>query len=259
MEHLQNVEKLIEKYLLTLTNPVRSLEFHSTIIKICSNRADQWADDGKIRLAHVLELPAVGNTFHGICQSYSGFLKQRYQNLTTVVFDGYKSGPDTKDVAHLRRTRGKEGTHVKCSTDTHLRMKKEVFLNNQENKQAFVDMLGVCLTSDGIHVLHAQGDADTMIVDTAINLARQNPTTVIGEDTDLLVLLLHHNTADLKQNQFRSDSKSTKTIKIWDIEATQTALGTELCHSLPLLLPLQDVIQLQGYLEVGNLQYSNFS
>jgi len=114
-------------------------------------------------------------------------------------------------------------------------MKKEVFLNNQENKQAFIDMLGVCLTSDGINVLHAQGDADTMIVDTAINLVRQNPTTVIGEDTDLLVLLLHHHTADLKQIQFRSDSKSTKTIKIWDIEATQIALGTELCHSLPLL------------------------
>jgi len=138
-------------------------------------------------------------------------------------------------VAHLRRTKGKVGTHVKFSTDTPLRMKKEVFLNNQENKQAFIDMLGVCLTSDGINVLHAQGDADTMIVDTAINLARQNPTTVIGEDTDLLVLLLHHHTADLKQIQFRSDSKSTKTVKIWDIEATQTALGTELCHSLPLL------------------------
>jgi len=71
-------------------------------------------------------------------------------------------------------------------------------------------MLGVCLTSDGINVLCAQGDADTMIVNTAINLATQNPTTVI-EDTDLLVLLLHHHTSDLKQVQFRSDSKSTKT------------------------------------------------
>ena len=130
-------------------------------------------------------------------------LKQRYQNLTTVVLDGYKSEPDTKDVAHLRRTKGKVGTHVKLSTDTPLHMKKEVFLNNQENKQAFIYMLCVCLTSDGINVLHAQGDADTMIVDTAINLARQNPTTVIGEDTDLLVFLLHHNTADLKQIQFR--------------------------------------------------------
>ena len=177
----------------------------------------------------------IGDSFHEICSSYSCYLKQRYQNSTTIVFDGYSAGPDTKDVAHLRRSKGKVGTHVKFSEDTPLRMKKEVFLNNQENKQAFIDMLGACLTTNGMDVVHARGDADTLIVDTAINLAKQTPTTVIGEDTDLLVLLLHHYTADLNQMQFRSDSKSTKSVKIWDIRATQTTLGTTLCQSLPLL------------------------
>ena len=49
------------------TYPVRSLEFQSTIIKICSNRADQWADDVKIRLAHVFDLPAADAVYHQQC------------------------------------------------------------------------------------------------------------------------------------------------------------------------------------------------
>jgi len=55
---------------------------------------------------------------------------------------------------------------------------------------------------------------------------------VIGEN--VLVLLLYHHNANLKI-QFRSDSKSTKTLKIWDMEATQTSLGTAPCHTILLL------------------------
>lgn len=68
---------------------------------------------------------------------------------------------DAKDMANVRWTKEKVGTHVKLST---LRMKKEVFLNNQEYKQLFIDVLGACFSSVGVDVLHALGDADKMIL-----------------------------------------------------------------------------------------------
>ena len=44
----------------------------------------------------------------------------------------------------------------------------------------------------GFDVIQAEGDADVDIVKTAINMSALRPTTLIGEDTDLLDLLLFH-------------------------------------------------------------------
>ena len=52
-------------------------------------------------------------------------------------------------------------------------------------------MLGHKLTKTSIKVNHASGDAD-LIVQTALKAAKAYPTVLIGEDTDLLVLVLHH-------------------------------------------------------------------
>ena len=39
---------------------------------------------------------------------------------------------------------------------------------------------------------HARSDADVLIIQTAINTSRTVNTVLVGEDTDLLVLLLYH-------------------------------------------------------------------
>ena len=59
-------------------------------------------------------------------------------------------------------------------------------------------------------VLHAQWGADTLIASTAVSRAVNKTTVVIGEDTDLLVLLLHH--ADLRSRPLllKSGSKTKK-------------------------------------------------
>ena len=44
-------------------------------------------------------------------------------------------------------------------------------------------------------VHHSNGDADTLIVTATLKSAETKPTVLIGDDTDLLVLLLAH--ADL--------------------------------------------------------------
>ena len=80
-------------------------------------------------------------TYSAICDLYVDYVKSNYKNAV-VVFDGYEGGPYTKDTAHLRRTGGCTGTPVKFTEDMTLNLKKDLFLKNKENKQAFIKILG---------------------------------------------------------------------------------------------------------------------
>ena len=53
-------------------------------------------------------------------------------------------------------------------------------------------LIGENLQKEGFHVVHCKGDADLDIVKTAVLSAKVNATVVIGEDTDLLVLLCYY-------------------------------------------------------------------
>ncbi|KAJ8890145.1 hypothetical protein PR048_009652 [Dryococelus australis] len=44
----------------------------------------------------------------------------------------------------------------------------------------------------GYSVIYAHADADTLILKTALNIAKERHITVVADDTDILVLLLHH-------------------------------------------------------------------
>lgn len=113
----------------------------------------------------------------------------------TVVFNGYQAGQSTKDTTHLRRSGGVVGAQANFDCSTPVASKKEHFLAHANNKQLFVDMLSQQLEAADCHVLQAEGDADVLIAKTAVASAADSPTTLIGEDTDLLVLLIYH--ADL--------------------------------------------------------------
>ena len=47
-----------------------------------------------------------------------------------------------------------------------------------------VNIVGMCAMQSG-------GDADTLIATTAVDITNSKPAMVIGEDTDLLILLIH--------------------------------------------------------------------
>ena len=126
---------------------------------------------------------ARGSTFANVCKMYVDYVKKFKQ--PTIVFDGYPVCPTTKDITHLRRS---GGVVVNFDIGMILSCKKEPFLANSTNKQMLVFMLGDHLQEAGCTVLHATGDADVLITKTAVHSATQCPTTVIGEDTDLLVL-----------------------------------------------------------------------
>ena len=123
-----------------------------------------------------------------------------------VVFDGYKEFT-TKDMTHKRRLKGKKGVSITFSLDMNLTVTKEVFLSDSKNKQQFIDFLGTKLTNQGCQVFYDKADADLLIVQKAIESASSMDTVLIGDDTDLLVLLLHHLPQHGKDIFFASDCK----------------------------------------------------
>ena len=113
----------------------------------------------------------------------------QYGNAT-VVFDGFGGGPSTKDNAHQRRTRTKVTNKVDISDATQFVGKKDYFLSNGLNKYALIQLISGRLREKGCHTIQAEWDADLDIVKAAIAMSAYKSTTLIGEDTDLLVLLL---------------------------------------------------------------------
>ena len=127
-------------------------------------------------------------TFGSTCQRYVDYVHDNYRD-PTFVFDGYEACPSTKYIAYKRRSKEIVGTQVNFVKEMYLKTKKEMFLVNTTNKQKFIHMLIAKLQEKGMKIVHAAGDADVLIRTTSVNLASMCPTTLIGEDTDLLVLL----------------------------------------------------------------------
>lgn len=170
-------------------------------------------------------------TFGDISKMYSRYVASKFSNCM-VVFDGYSHGPTTKDVAHIRRSKGLTGRDVFFNENTPFRSKKEVFLSNPSNKQKFIELLQNDLQKSGCCTINADCDADLLIVQTTLSQGKENNVALIGEDTDLLVLLLHHmDLAESKEVYFLSD-RVNKTGKIWDIKKTKIHLTDEVCECI---------------------------
>ena len=130
-------------------------------------------------------------TYANLSSLYVQYVHRHY-NHAVVVFDGYGSGPSTKDEAHQRRTSSHIGAEVSFKPEMQLTMKKKPFLANPKNNQKFLYFIGSELEKAGVDLHHSADDADYDIVSTACTIAKRTSVTVVGDDTDLLVLLLHH-------------------------------------------------------------------
>ena len=67
--------------------------------------------------------------------------------------------------------------------------KKEEFLSRNSNKQKLINMIAIEMKERGYKVIHAFGDADVPIARAVVEASVEQVTTVIGEATDLLLLL----------------------------------------------------------------------
>ena len=114
--------------------------------------------------------------------------------------------------------------------------KRDIFLSNYSNKHNFILIRAEKFSSCGFFLHHAYADADLLIVNIALNCAMSRTTVLIGDDTDLLILLCVtiivnlHSVVYLKTEPQNDSSK----LRIWNINWTQTKLGIEICSILVL-------------------------
>lgn len=158
-------------------------------------------------------------TYEEIVNEYSSYLERQFGH-TTVVFDGYEEC-NTKDHEHSRRTASKTSATVSPRPDMKSHDKQDAFLNNAKNKTEFIKMLGQHLQQRNHSIHISKGDADTMIVNKVISFARNSQSmTVVAEDTDIFVMLLHHWGDGMAQVYLRREGRKGKqeAVKLYNIQ-----------------------------------------
>ena len=169
---------------------------------------------------------AKGMTYNQVIQSYTEFVHRNYPG-SVVVFDGYSSNPSTKDVTHMRRkSQRTAASDTDFDGDMLVCDSRETFLSNHVNKQRFITKLSAALQELGTVTHHAEGDADCLIVRVTLEKAKETSTVLIGQDTDLLVLLICHARSDSCKVFFDTGKR------IWDIHAAQRTLGPDICQNI---------------------------
>ncbi|KAL5019798.1 hypothetical protein ScPMuIL_002690 [Solemya velum] len=163
---------------------------------------------------------------------YVTYVTEKYGQCT-VVFDGYSGGASTRDNVHKRRIGGHMGMEVKVEGDMLMNTKKIKFLGNSKNKQNFIHLLSSKLLLAGVNTCHAEADADLLIVITAVESAQTQNTILVGDDTDLLILLCSY-AKDLPFKIYmRPEPKvQSKQPKTWNIEATRSGLGDDIYNNI---------------------------
>lgn len=152
---------------------------------------------------------------------YTEFGVRKYQKAT-LVFDRYDIRSTIKDITHLQRQNHK--TIEVCFTgDMTCCDSEEMFLANKSNKHRFIHLLSNALWNIGLEAVHTKDDADCLIVKRTLEVAKKETTVLVGEDTDLLVLLLYTlNTA------ISSFVREGWRCKVWNIKRIQEARGQEI-------------------------------
>ncbi len=92
--------------------------------------------------------------------------------------------------------KGLASTTVTFTETMQLTMKKAQFSSNTENKQRFINMLSAKLVESNCRTHQASEDVDLLIVKKAVESAYTVDTVLIGDDTDLLILLIYHARVD---------------------------------------------------------------
>jgi len=154
-----------------------------------------------------------------------------------IVFDGYCNGASTKDQEHMRRVT-RTAPEVILHENAQAHRDQGAFLANDKNKCVFVAQLIIYLQTANFITLQAVGDADTLIAETALQVAATTgPVTVVADDTDVLVLLVHHfrpHMADvfmLSEKSVRSKACSV----VMPVRRICARIGPVVASALPLI------------------------
>ena len=161
-------------------------ETPSTEINLCNT---WYVLDGGFLLHRVVWQQQ--QTFHGICNAYISYVRKHYGSSATIVFDGYdENATSTKSAERQRRYLSKDSADIIFSENTTVSIGQEKFLSNEKKKSRLIAVLSEAFEKESFPVKMSKGDADTLIVSTGIEKSMTGQTVVVGEDVDLLVLLI---------------------------------------------------------------------
>ena len=146
-------------------------------------------DGGHLVHAVVWSKPA---TYQEVCETYKSYILSRYNSCVTVVFDGYAGPISTKSAEQKRRATRCTPADIVIAPSLPTTTSQNEFLGNGGNKTRLINALTPLLENAGIIVKQAVSDADTLIVETALQraMSSQVPVVVVGTDTDILVMLV---------------------------------------------------------------------
>ena len=118
---------------------------------------------------------------------------------------------------------------VHFTADIEFIGKKEQFLSRAYNKERLISAQH---RNRGCNVINVPSDADVDNVKTAVDSSHQHSTTLIGENTYLLIVLLHYadTDPDIKDLYFRSDK--TCPTKVHDINSLKAIIEPDICSQL---------------------------
>jgi len=114
-----------------------------------------------------------GMKLKDVAQEYCNYVNNNYES-SSIIFDGYEDNLSIKSTEHQHRV-SKNGSsrRVVISEDNELPYAKDRFLSNTENKKNLISLLATKLKDDGHYVYVCTSDADTKIVSTMLDLARE--------------------------------------------------------------------------------------
>jgi hypothetical protein len=146
-----------------------------------------------------------------------------------VVFDGFDATNSTKTDEHAHRNNGiVVSPDVKISNlDMRVTSGKKEFLRNTRKKIQLINILCESLRRNNIKALQSEGDADFLIVKTAVDLAKVGKSViVIVEDTDVVVMLKHHWKPSMSDIYIETKTKTKNTNTVWSSLRAATQVDT---------------------------------
>ena len=152
-------------------------------------------------------------TYADVLRKYSSFLRTKY-GMCSVLFDGYEDH-STKDHEHKRRQTGKVSAAILIAENAQVHRDQQAFFSNENNKTNFISLLTTHLRSIGHHVEVSRGDADTLIVSSALEFARNGQAvTGVAKDTDVLIMLVYHWRNGMDDIFIRKESRPGEMISV---------------------------------------------
>ena len=154
---------------------------------------------------------SIGSTFSSIFDSYVKPVDPIGANID-IIFDGYLDS-NIKDCCHRKRN-PIQSNNIEFASAMRLDCRKDLFLSNSSNKQAFINLLTIWLLGAGHNVVQHTGDADRLIADRVVDLADGNNVCVHADGTDILVLLISKLKTSSDHSVYLKQEKSNRIINL---------------------------------------------